>query len=250
MRLLLVNPNTSSSVTDLITAEARRAARSDTILHSMTAPIGVPYIETDAEAAIGAYAVLDLIAQHEADHDAAVVAAFGDPGLVAAKQAFGIPVVGLSEAAFVMAAAQGDSFGIVAIASRMQAWYRRAIDQNQMGARFRGFRFLSPPLAEIATVQQDRADDLISLGASLVADTGAGTVIYAGAPLAGFVRANAHRLDFPAIDGTAAAVHLAEALGNMARQGGSVLRPDRARAKAVTGLSPALARALGGDGQV
>lgn len=246
LRVLLVNPNTSTSVTDLILAEARACARPDTVLHALTAPIGVPYIETDAEAAIGAYAVLDMIAQAEQGHDVAIVAAFGDPGLVAAKQAFSIPVVGLSEAAFLMAAAQADSFGIVAISARMQAWYRRAVDQSLMGPRFRGFRFLSGPIRDVARVQHDHAEALIALGAELVAETGAGTVLYAGAPLAGFLRACGRSMDFPAIDGTAAALHLAEALGSMVRQGGSVLGPKATSAKTVIGLNPALGRVLGG----
>ena len=241
MRLLLVNPNTSDSVTRLIEAEARSAARPDTALTAVTADMGVPYIETDTEAAVGGFAVLEMIARDAARHDAAIVAAFGDPGLAAAKAAFSIPVVGLSEAAFLMAAASADSFGIVSISPRMQPWYRRSVDQHNMGPRFRGFRFLRPPLTDVASLQTDRAEELIALGADLVANEGAGTVIYAGAPLAGFVRANAARLDFPAMDGTAPAVHLAEALAGMSLNGGN-LRPAPPRGtKPSTGLSPAMA---------
>lgn len=242
MRILLVNPNTSASVTALLTAEARRAARPDTTVVPLTAPVGVPYIETDAEALVGGMAALELIARHETEADVAIIAAFGDPGLAAAKAAVSIPVLGLSEAAFLMAAAAAESFGIVAISPRMQTWYRRAVDQQHMGPRFRGFRILRPPLQDVARIQTDRADELIDLAAGLVAEEGAGTVIFAGAPLAGFVRAQAPRLTHPAIDGTAAAVHLAEALAGMAQRGGSV-RPAPPRGiKPVTGLGPDLAR--------
>ena len=57
MKLLLVNPNTSASVTDLIRAEAERTAAPGTDVQVLTAPFGVAYIETRFEALIGAYAV-------------------------------------------------------------------------------------------------------------------------------------------------------------------------------------------------
>ena len=87
MKLLVVNPNISGSVSELIAAEARRAASPGVAIDVLTAPFGVAYIETRAEAAIGAYAVLNLLAEHHHGYDAAVVAAFGDPGLQAARSA-------------------------------------------------------------------------------------------------------------------------------------------------------------------
>ena len=56
-RLLLINPNISDSVSDLIRAEAERCASPGTQIEVVTAPFGVAYIETRFEALIGAYAV-------------------------------------------------------------------------------------------------------------------------------------------------------------------------------------------------
>ena len=52
MKLLLLNPNTSTDVTELMMQVARPAAAPDTTLVSATAPRGVPYIATRAEAQI------------------------------------------------------------------------------------------------------------------------------------------------------------------------------------------------------
>ena len=79
MRLLIINPNISGSVTDLIEAEARRSASAGTGITMQTAAFGVAYIETRFEALIGAYATAQLAAEHHAGHDAVVIAAFGDP---------------------------------------------------------------------------------------------------------------------------------------------------------------------------
>ena len=56
MNILIVNPNISESVSDLIYAEAKRTASPDTHLTMATASFGVAYIETRFEALVGGYA--------------------------------------------------------------------------------------------------------------------------------------------------------------------------------------------------
>jgi allantoin racemase len=94
MRLLVINPNISGSVTALIEAEARRSASAGTEITMQTAAFGVAYIETRFEALVGAYATAQLAAEHHAGHDAVVVAAFGDPGLAALREVLPVPVLG------------------------------------------------------------------------------------------------------------------------------------------------------------
>ena len=77
MRLLVINPKISESVSDLIGAEAQRAASPGTEITMLTAPFGVAYIETRFEALIDAYAAANLVAEHAHGHDAVIVAAFG-----------------------------------------------------------------------------------------------------------------------------------------------------------------------------
>ena len=115
MRLLLINPNISESVSELIGAEARRAASASTDIEVATAPLGVAYIETRFEALIGAWAGANLAAERAGTYDALVVAAFGDPGLAGIREAVDVPVVGLTEAALMSACMLGGRFSIVAI---------------------------------------------------------------------------------------------------------------------------------------
>ena len=56
MKILVANPNTSTGVTDRLVAAGRLVASPGTELLPMTAPHGVPYIATRAEAAVGAVA--------------------------------------------------------------------------------------------------------------------------------------------------------------------------------------------------
>ena len=157
MRLLLANPNTSQSVTDRIAAVARAYASPGTAIQAVTAVAGVPYIATRAEAVIGARAVLELFAEHAAGADAAVVAAFGDPGLGAARELLPIPVVGMAEAAMLTACMLGRRFAIITFAPALGLWYRETVDQYGLSARCSGIHWLDEGFADVAQVAEEKA---------------------------------------------------------------------------------------------
>src|SRR5262245_56748140 len=84
MRILFINPNITSAITELMAAEARRSAAVGTELVPVTAEFGTLYVENRVEATIAAHAVLDACAAHSDGCDAVIISAFGDPGLYAA----------------------------------------------------------------------------------------------------------------------------------------------------------------------
>ena len=162
MKLLLINPNISDSVSELIRAEAVRSASPGTEIEVLTAPLGVAYIETRFEAMIGAYATAQLAAEHHARFDAVVVAAFGDPGLSALREVLPCPVTGLTEAALASACLLGQRFSIVAISQRIRAWYRETVSAYGLDGRLASIRGLDEPLADIGTVL-DELENAIQL---------------------------------------------------------------------------------------
>jgi allantoin racemase len=244
MKLLLINPNTSESVSELIATEARRAAAPDTHVSVLTAPFGVAYIETRFESLIGAYATATLAAEQWQHHDAIVVAAFGDPGIAGLREALDIPVVGLTEAALMSACLLGQRFSIVAISHRITAWYRECVQANGLLDRLASIRNLDSPLRDIGRVQDDHAQRLQALCLSAVEDDGADVIVIAGAPLAGLARTIKDRIPVPVVDGVSSAVCHAQTLVSLApvpaRRGSFApppLKPNR-------GLPEALARLL------
>ncbi|MGV8804682.1 MAG: aspartate/glutamate racemase family protein [Polaromonas sp.] len=216
MNLLLINPNTSQSVSDLIEAEARRAAAPGTNISVLTAPFGVAYIETRFESLIGAYAAATLAAEHCDKHDAIVVAAFGDPGIDGLREALDIPVVGMTEAALMSACLLGKRFSIIAISHRITAWYRECVQANGLLDRLASIRCLNQPLQDIGRVQEDHTERLKTLCRSAVDDDGADVIIIAGAPLAGLARAIKDQIPVPMVDGVSSAVCHAQTLVSLA----------------------------------
>jgi allantoin racemase len=245
MKLLLINPNISDSVSDLIRAEARRSAAPGTEIEVLTAPFGVAYIETRFEALIGAYAAAQLAAEHHARCDAVVVAAFGDPGLAALREVLPVPMTGPTEAALASAIQLGTRFSIVAISQRIRAWYRETVQACGLEARLASIRGLDRPLADIGSVQDDQSERLLRLAEQCVDEDGADVIVLAGAPLAGLARGLGGRIPVPVVDGVSSAVRHAETL--VALQPGKAQRGSYASppVKPNRGLPPAIEALLG-----
>ena len=238
MRLLVINPNITESVTRLIGDEARRAASPATELTLVTARFGVAYIETRLEALIGAYASLLLIAENLGKHDAVIIAAFGDPGLPALRDALDRPVVGLTEAALASVSAVAQRFSIIAISQRIAAWYRETVEGYGFGSRLASIRALDQSIRDIGGVQDEHAAPLKALCRAAIEEDRAEALILAGAPLAGLARRIAGELPVPLVDPIAAAVRQAETAC-----AGNFTSPPR---KANAGLPEPLRRLLGG----
>lgn len=112
--MVLINPNTSTATTAMMTGLARRALGPDRPVRGVTVRRG-PAVLTDPEALrAAAPQVLAAGLRATAGGDCAglLVAAFGDPGLDLLRAAAPVPVVGIGEAALREAAADGTPFGI------------------------------------------------------------------------------------------------------------------------------------------
>ncbi|MCA0326024.1 MAG: aspartate/glutamate racemase family protein [Proteobacteria bacterium] len=215
MKLLLINPNISTSVSQLIHDEAVRSACPGTTVEVLTARSGVAYIETRFEAMLGAHAAAQLAAEHHAGADAVIVAAFGDPGLLALREVLPCPSTGLTEAALASACLLGQRFSIVAISQRIRAWYVETVHAYRLEGRLASIRGLDESLTDIGNVQGNQGDRLVALAESCVREDGADVIVLAGAPLAGLARSIAGRLPVPVVDGVSSAVRHAETLVRM-----------------------------------
>src|SRR6202046_1259962 len=163
VKILLLNPNTTSAVTDLLYAAGHRAASPGTELVAMTAQRGVPYIATRAEAQIGGAIALEMLAEAGNGFDAAIIAAFGDPGLFGARELFDFPVVGLAEAAMLTACMLGRKLAIVTFARALGPWYQECVTMHGMDTRCAAIRTLDGVFKSISDVQAEKEEMLVTL---------------------------------------------------------------------------------------
>src|SRR5450432_3272230 len=136
MKILIANPNISTGVTDRLVASGRLVASASTELIPMTAPRGVPYIATRAEAAIGSAVMLEMLAEKRGTFDAAVCAAFGDPGLGGARELF--------------------DFAIVGFAKALEPWFAEIVDWHGMTSRCAAIQMLDSAFTSIDDVAEEK----------------------------------------------------------------------------------------------
>jgi allantoin racemase len=212
MKILLLNPNTSESITQKLLAAAFPVLGPDIELVPLTAVRGVPYIATRAEAQIGGAIALEMLAEHHNKVDAAIIAAFGDPGLLAARELFDIPVVGLAEAALLSACMVGRRFAIITFATALGPWYEECVRMHGLWERCAGIRMLDGSFADIATVQEEKENLLLELARLAFEKDQADVLIFAGAPLSGLARKIRDHIPVPVIDQVEAAVLQAQSI--------------------------------------
>ena len=225
---------------------ARAAASPGTEIVAVTGQSGVPYIATRAEAAVAGRETMELMANHAAGCDAAIVAAFADPGLGGAKEMLDIPVVGLAEASMLTACMLGRRFGIVTFSPSLGPWYREAVEYQLLTSRLASIRCLDATFKDISNVADELADLLVGLCERVVREDAADVIILGGGPLAGLAARVKDRVPVPLVDCVAAAVRQAEALVALAPRKAIVGTFRRPAAKPISGVSPALARLFSG----
>lgn len=105
--LLLINPNTTTAITETLAALVRATSPANVNVHAVTAAFGAPYIADEAGYAVAGHATLQAWRQSSAERatpfDGVIVGCFGDPGLFALREAASCPVTGLAEAALMEA---------------------------------------------------------------------------------------------------------------------------------------------------
>jgi len=118
-RLLIVNPNTNQTVTRWLIEEARRVAPPAIELVAVNADSGLAALQTPEDVERAGHAVVGAVASH-APSRGVVIAAFGDPGLAAARARFSFPVVGLGESGLRAAGEGGGKFSILTLGAAMR----------------------------------------------------------------------------------------------------------------------------------
>ena len=242
IRLLLVNPNMTQAMTGRMAEIARGFAPPDAEIVPLTARAGFPYIASRAEAQIGGALAYDLIAEEADGADAAIIAAFGDPGLAGARELFDFPIVGMAEAALMTAAMLGDRISIVTFSPIMRRWYSDSVRNAGLMPRFTGVRTPDRHHDDVDRARDTRRAELIGLCQAAVDEDEADVVILGGAPLAGLATEIQAEVDGILVDPIAAATVQAVALASLSDQGSFARRRSKPLSKDAVDLSPALSR--------
>lgn len=211
MKIIVVNPNTTASMTATIGRAAREAASPGVTVEAFNPTDGPVSIEGYYDEVHAIPGMLAEFRKHQ-DADAFVIACFDDTGLDAARSAFPQPVIGIGEAAMHMATLVAGKFSVVTTLAVSVPALEHNVHKYGFSHRCGRVRACEVPVlaleepasgaeakisAEIACAKAEDRAEAIVLGCAGMADLAARLSAAHGIPV---------------IDGVAAAVRLAEAV--------------------------------------
>ena len=236
MRILVVNVNTTATMTQGIAVSARKAAAPGTEIVALTPRFGAESVEGNFESYLAAVGVMDAVMRYDQPFDAVIQAGYGEHGREGLQELLEVPVVDITEAAASTAMFLGHKYAVVTTLDRAVPMIEDRLKLAGLYDRCASVRASGMAVLELET-QPERAVETIVEQAAAAVTLDHAEVICLGcggmAELEAKVRA---RTGVPVVDGVAAAVTIAESLVRLGLKTSKVRTYAPPRPKRVTGF--------------
>ncbi|MFD1910795.1 aspartate/glutamate racemase family protein [Halodurantibacterium flavum] len=220
MRIALINPNSTVSMTAKMAAAARAAAGPGVEIEARTCAGSPPAIQgpEDAEAAVP-HLLAEALAAEASGADAVVIGCFDDPGLTDLRAALRIPVLGIGQAGFHAAALMGHRFGVVTTLAGSVPGVAGNIRRYGLADRCSGVRASGVAVLELEDPGSGARARVSAELARALAEDAPGAIVLGCAGMADLAPGLTAEHGVPVIDGVAAATGLAAALVQLRQTG-------------------------------
>ena len=198
-KALVINPNTSQSMTAEIEETATRVFQTPWECEVLAAPAGPESLESWTDYHLASLCVLPLVESYQVEVDGIVLACFGDPGLYLLKEYCEIPVIGIAEASMSLAILLGAKFGILAGMRRAVELMDSMVRTYGLEARYAGTESLDMRVLDFDKDREKTLERLASTSLKL-RERGAEVLLLGCAGLTNFVDALQAKVEMPVID--------------------------------------------------
>jgi allantoin racemase len=199
MRIALLNPNTTETMTVAMAAVARAVLPPDVEVTPFIAPRGPDAIEGYEEQAVAAAVVCEMMRLNPG-FDAYLIACFGDPGLYPARELTRAPVVGIGQAAYHAACTLGRRFAVLTTLERGIASIEDRLIMYGLRDRCAAIRPTGVPVLGHGSGGEGLSR-LCHEARCAVEENGADTIVLACGSMAGEAEAVAEAAAVPVVDG-------------------------------------------------
>jgi allantoin racemase len=211
MRILVINPNTTESMTRAIGEACRKAAQPATEIVAVSPARGPRSIEGYVEDYVAAVATLETIVENRGRYDAFVIACYGDPGLHAARELVEEPVIGIAEASMHMACLVAHKFSIISVIHRVKPMLEDMVRLSGLRERCASIRTTELAVLDIEKDYPRAEQLLIEESRRAMEEDGAEAICLGCAGMGPLDKGIQAALGIPVLDGCGCAVKLAEA---------------------------------------
>lgn len=213
MKILVVNPNTTASMTQKIGIAARAIARPDTEIIASNSQNGPASIQGYLDVATCVPGLLEEVARHP-DVDAIVIACFDDTGVDAVRTLVSVPVLGIGEAAYHAASMIATKFSVITTLSRSVPGLENNLMRYGLAQKCARVRATDIPVLKLEDGDPETLEKIRSEIRNAIEQDKAEAIVLGCAGMADLMTQLSDEFGLPVIDGVAAGVTLAEALVN------------------------------------
>ncbi|MBV8697719.1 aspartate/glutamate racemase family protein [Bradyrhizobium sp.] len=214
MRIHIINPNTTASMTRKIEEAARAAASPGVEILATNPPSGPPSIEGYFDEAYSLPGLLEEIGNGQGA-DAFIIACFDDTGLDAARCVAELPVIGIGEAAFHFASLIAHKFSVVTTLARSLAPIEHNLVKYGLAARCARVRASNVPVLALEEPGSLARHTIRNEIERALAEDGAEAIVLGCAGMTDLARDLEQAVGVPVLDGVACAVALAEGVARL-----------------------------------
>ena len=213
MKILVINPNTTTSMTDKIAIAARAIARPDTEIVAASSQDGPASIQGFLDVATCVPGLLKEVARHK-DVDAIVIACFDDTGLDAVRSLVSVPVLGIGEAAYHAAGMIANKFSVITTLSRSVPGLENNLMRYGLAQKCACVRATEIPVLKLEEGDPAPLDKIRSEIRASINEDKAEAIVLGCAGMADLMAQLSEEFGLPVIEGVSAGVTFAEALVN------------------------------------
>jgi allantoin racemase len=216
MRIKVINPNTTLTMTAKIGEAASTAAFAGTEVMAVSPSMGPASIEGHYDEAVSALGVLDEVRRGATEgFQGYLIACFDDPGLHAAREIANGPVVGIAEAAMHMASFISEGFSVVATGHRSRIILEHLARAYGMEHKCRKVRTTELAVLDLEVEGSDARNVILEECRRAIVEDHSDCIVLGCAGMADLVNFISRELGVPVVDGVAAGVKILEGLISM-----------------------------------
>lgn len=211
--ILVINPNTTASMTNKIAAAARAAAGPGTritAINPLQGPAAIQGAADGAAALPGLNVLFDRTLETDQSISAVIIACFDDTGLFDLKARSPVPVIGIGEAAYHVASVAAPRFSVVTTLPVSVPVLEDNLQRVGLAPRCARVRASDVPVLELEDPNSDARQRIEAEIASALRMDGVGAIALGCAGMADLAADLTTRFQVPVIDGVASAVRFAE----------------------------------------
>ncbi len=213
MKIKVINPNTTASMTQKIGMAARAVAAPGTEIIACNPAMGPVSIECHYDEALSIVGLLEEIRQGEVEGvDGYVIACFGDPGLLAAREIAKGPVIGIAEAAMHTASLISTGFSIVTTLSRTRVIAQQLVENYGMSRFCRNIRATDLAVLELEVPGSHAQKIIVEECRQAIVEDNSGAIVLGCGGMADLATVISQEIGVPVIDGVGGAVKFVELL--------------------------------------